>query len=159
MDSLVPTACAPYGGLFLSRQALMLSELPDRRFFCYYDDLDYTGRLAEHGVSFKIYTGARIRDLEYSWYVSNGRVHPLFSPHTSDRRVFFDLRNAFIFYRSRIRSRAVYVINGIGFWLFVAYLAVFRSADLDTTWRRLATIRRAVRFGSRGEFASYCEPK
>lgn len=154
-NALVPIARAPYGGLFLSRQALLLPELPDPRFFCYYDDLDFTERLARHGVIYHLCTEALICDLELSWYVHKGRVHPLFSPHTSDKQIFFDLRNAFIFYRTRIRSRTTYLLNGVGFWAGIVSLALFRSADLGTARRRMATIRRAVRHGSRGEFASY----
>lgn len=146
---------APYGGLLLSRQALLLPELPDPRFFCYYDDLDFSERLARHGVTYHLCTEALIRDLELSWYVHKGRVHPLFSPVTSDQQIFFDLRNAFIFYRTRMRSRTIYLLNGIGFWAGILSLALFRSADPGTTRRRLATIRRAVHHGSRGEFASY----
>jgi hypothetical protein len=65
------------------------------------------------------------------------------------------LRNAFIFYRSRIGSRTLYCINGVGFWLGIAYLALFRSADLRTTRRRIALICRAVWHGSRGDFVPY----
>jgi len=144
---------ASYGGLFLRREALQLSERPDPRYFCYYDDFDFTDRLVHRGVTIHLCADAVIDDIETSWHAPNKRVHPTFSPDTEDERIYLDLRNALIFYRSRITNRPLYWLNAVGFWLGIAYLALFRSADIGTTKRRLTLIRRAVRFGSRGEFA------
>ncbi|EXI78680.1 MAG: rhamnosyltransferase [Candidatus Accumulibacter appositus] len=154
-NALVSISLAAYGGLFLGREALQLPERPDPRYFCYYDDFDFTDRLVRRGVEIHLCADARIEDIDSSWHALNERVHPTFSPHTADERIYLDLRNAFIFYRSRITSRAFYGLNAVGFWLGMAYLALFRSADIGTTKRRLALICRAVRFGSRGEFAPY----
>ncbi len=146
---------AAYGGLFLRRQALLdLHALPDPRYFCYYDDFDFTDRLVRRGLSIRLCADAVVHDMDASWHVDQHRVHPIFSPSVSDQRIFLDLRNAFIFYRERLTSRWLYVLNGIGFWFGLAYLAVFRSADLRTTRRRLALILEAVRCGTRGEFAA-----
>jgi len=158
VESELANAClridvAAYGGLFLRREALQLSERPDPRYFCYYDDFDFTDRLVRRGVTIHLCADAVIDDIETSWHAANERVHPTFSPHTEDERIYLDLRNAFIFYRSRITNRPLYWLNAVGFWLGIAYLALFRSADIGTTRRRLTLIRRAVRFGSRGEFA------
>lgn len=154
-NALVNIDVAAYGGLFLRREALLLCERPDPRYFCYYDDFDFTDRLVRRGVTIHLCADAVIDDLDTSWHAPNERVHPTFSPHTADERIYLDLRNAFIFYRSRITNRAIYWLNAVGFWLGIAYLAMFRSADIGTTKRRLALIFRAVRSGSRGEFAPY----
>ncbi|MBK7955620.1 MAG: glycosyltransferase family 2 protein [Candidatus Accumulibacter sp.] len=151
-NSLVRIGVAAYGGLFLRREALLLSEMPDQRYFCYYDDLDFTDRLVRRGVSIHLCADAVIHDLDTSWHARDERAHPAFSPKTSDLQIFLDLRNAFIFYRSRMTNRALYLLNGIGFWLGIVYLALFRSTDFRTAWRRLALIRRAVWYGSRGKF-------
>lgn len=151
-NPLVRIGVAAYGGLFLRREALLLSEMPDQRYFCYYDDLDFTDRLVRRGVSIHLCADAVIHDLDTSWHARDERAHPAFSPKTSDLQIFLDLRNAFIFYRSRMTNRALYLLNGIGFWLGIVYLALFRSTDFRTTWRRLALIRRAVWYGSRGKF-------
>ncbi len=151
-NSLVRISVAAYGGLFLRRDALLLSEMPDQRYFCYYDDLDFTDRLVRRGVSIHLCADAVIHDLDTSWHARDERAHPVFSPKASDLQIFLDLRNAFIFYRSRMTNRALYLLNGIGFWLGIVYLALFRSTDFRTTWRRLALIRRAVWYGSRGKF-------
>ena len=148
---------AAYGGLFLHRRALLLGELPDPRYFCYYDDLDFTDRLTRHGVCIYLSADAIIDDLDTSWHAREERAHPVFSANTPDMRVYLDLRNAFIFYRSRMTNRFLYLLNGVGFWLGIAYLALFRSTNLRTTLRRLRLIRHAVRHGTRGEFAP-CPP-
>ncbi|HMX68436.1 MAG TPA: glycosyltransferase [Accumulibacter sp.] len=147
---------AAYGGLFLRRDGLLaLGELPDPRYFCYYDDFEFSSRLVRRGLSIRLCADAVIEDMEASWHVPAERVHPVFSPGVSDQRVYLDLRNAFIFYRTRQTSRALYALNGLGFWLGLAYLALFRSADVRTTQRRLALILRAVRSGTRGQFIAY----
>ncbi|RDE51427.1 MAG: glycosyltransferase family 2 protein [Candidatus Accumulibacter meliphilus] len=158
VDRVPENACpridvAAYGGLFLRREALQLSERPDPRYFCYYDDFDFTDRLVHRGMTIHLCADAVIDDIETSWHAPNERVHPTFSPHTEEERIYLDLRNAFIFYRSRITNRPLYWLNAVGFWLGIAYLALFRSTHIGTTKRRLTLIRRAVRFGSRGEFA------
>lgn len=144
---------AAYGGLFATRETLLLGELPDPRYFCYYDDLDFSNRLTQRGVTIFLCAGAVVDDLEASWHAQDSRVHPAFSPQTPDQKVYLDLRNAFIFYRSMTTSRVAFFINGIGFWLGIAYLALFRSADIRTTARRLKLIFHAARKGLRGEFA------
>lgn len=149
---------AAYGGLFISREALQLGELPDPRYFCYYDDLDFTDRLVRRGVMIRLCADALIEDIDTSWHATDKRVHPAFSPATDDLRIFLDLRNAFIFYRSRITNRAFYLLNGIGFWLGITYLVLFRSSNWRTTLRRLKIIVQAVRYGSRGEFAGLSAP-
>lgn len=143
---------AAYGGLFVRREALLLGELPDPRYFCYYDDLDFTDRLTRRGVTIYLCADAVIEDLETSWHAGEESAHAVFSAKTADLRIYLDLRNAFIFYRSRMTSRFLYLLNGAGFWLGIAYLALFRSTDIRTTLRRLSLIRRAVRHGTRGEF-------
>lgn len=143
---------AAYGGLFLCRQALLLGELPDPRYFCYYDDLDFTDRLTRRGVNIYLCADAVIDDLETSWHAGEEQAHAVFSAKTADQRIYLDLRNAFIFYRSRTTNRFLYLLNGVGFWLGIAYLALFRSTDIRTALRRLSLIRRAVRHGKRGEF-------
>lgn len=143
---------AAYGGLFVRREALLLGELPDPRYFCYYDDLDFTDRLTRRGVIIYLCADAVIDDLETSWHAGEESAHAVFSAKTADLRVYLDLRNAFIFYRSRMTNRFLYLLNGVGFWLGIAYLALFRSTDIRTTLRRLSLIRRAVRHGTRGEF-------
>lgn len=148
----VPINVAAYGGLFIRRAALELGELPDPRYFCYYDDLDFTDRLVRRGVTIHLCADAVINDLDISWHARTERAHPAFSRSTPDQRIYLDLRNAFIFYRSRMTNRALYLLNGVGFWLGILYLAIFRSTDIGTTRRRLALIRQAVRHGSRGEF-------
>lgn len=149
----VQVSVAAYGGLFIRREALELGELPDPRYFCYYDDLDFTARLVSRGVTIHLCPDAVISDLDHSWHARTERAHPAFSKNTPDQRIYLDLRNAFIFYRSRMTNRALYLLNGMGFWLGICYLAIFRSSDFRTTLRRLALIRQAVRQGSRGEFA------
>lgn len=146
---------AAYGGLFIHRGALELGELPDPRYFCYYDDLDFTDRLVRRGVKIHLCADAMIADLDLSWHARTARAHPAFSRSTPDKRIYLDLRNAFIFYRSRMTNRALYLINGVGFWLGIGYLAIFRSTDIGTTLHRLALILQAVKHGTRGEFTEF----
>lgn len=152
VEELIPIDVAAYGGLFMHREALLLGERPDPRYFCYYDDIDFTDRLTHRGVSIHLCTNAVIDDLETSWHASEEIAHAVFSTRTADLRIYLDLRNAFIFNRSRITNRLLYRLNGVGFWLGIVYLALFRSTDIRTTLRRLSLIRRAVRHGTRGEF-------
>jgi GT2 family glycosyltransferase len=159
-NPLVRIDVAAYGGLLISRAALLLSEqLPDVRYFCYYDDFDFTSRLVRRGVKIYLCANAIIEDLDTSWHARNERAHPAFSPRTSDFRIYLDLRNAMIFNRSRVNNRCLYYLNAIGFWLGIGYLAIFRSANIRTTFRRLGLMVRAVVCGSRGDFRPLVNPE
>ena len=87
---------APYGGLFLPRAAVEKRIFPDRKFFLYADDYDYTFRLcAEGGFNIAFVRNPEINDLEQSFHLHN-RGFNLFKNRYSGatkQQLYFSVRN------------------------------------------------------------------
>lgn len=147
------TSVACYGGLLLTRSSLLKAGLPDPRFFCYYDDFEFSDRIRAAGTKLYLCGAAVVNDIEKSWHGKSGRYHPAFSPETGSFRVFLDLRNAVFYCRKHIDNRLIYEINRLCFWAGIAYLAIGRSPGLKFSLARLRLILDAVRQGSRNEIA------
>ncbi len=91
---------APYGGLFLPRAAIEKGIFPDREFYLYADDYDYTFRLCvEGGFNIVFVRHPEIMDLEKSFHVKD-RGLSLFKNRYSDateQQMYFSVRNQVYF--------------------------------------------------------------
>ena len=144
---IIRTHVACYGGLFLHRKVVEKIGFPDARYFCYYDDIEFTERITLAGVNIYLCHHILVEDIETSWHLETARCHPAFSGATADARIYLDVRNAIFFNRRRITNKFVYAINAGLFWLGILYLAAFRSENVKLSISRLGLVARAVRDG------------
>ena len=144
---LARTRVACYGGLLLPSAALDRVAPPYARYFCYYDDIEFTSRISAAGIPIYLCAYAAISDIESSWHIDAERHHPAFSARTPEGRIYLDLRNGTHFNHGRVNHRGVYLFNALLFFLGALVLAMFRSSGFRLSLSRLHLICRAVRAG------------
>ena len=105
---------APYGGLFLPRAAVEKGIFPDRRFYLYADDYDYTFRLCvEGGFNIIFVKDPEITDLEKSFHVQN-RGFSIIKNRYSDateQQIYFSVRNQVYFSLRECSFAAKFFLN------------------------------------------------
>ena len=122
---------APYGGLFLPRAAVEKSIFPDRKFFLYADDYDYTFRLCvQGGFNIVFVRSPEIMDLEKSFHVQN-REFSLFKNRYSsatEQQLYFSVRNQVYFSLRESSFAAKFFLNMavISPIFLVQFLMVFK---------------------------------
>lgn len=154
-EPAVVIPCAPYGGLFLHRDAIARFGLPDKRFHSYADDFDYTLRCTKSGACIYLIPAAIAED-RLPTLVNNRRTG-FFSSKFFDmpeQRLFMLMRNTTYYTEQQlVRNKAMYTINKK---LYIAYL--FVSAMLNRRLRSFKIFTFAVRKGSAAEFAEAHAP-
>lgn len=146
---------ACYGGLLFSATLLNVIAVPDVRYFCYYDDIEFTNRISGAGINIYLCSHTIVKDIETSWHVGTDAYHPAFSPLTPDRRIYLDIRNATYFNHHRVDNRVMYLVNAVLFCVGLLCLALFRSPGIRLSMSRLRLIFRAVRAGLRNRLGPY----
>jgi GT2 family glycosyltransferase len=143
---------APYGGLFVSREALISTQLPLKDYFLYVDDHEYSSRIAANFGGIKIVRDAVVIDVERSWNLPKANsIPPLFDPNSSEIRAYYGTRNRAHFEKqSLINSNSEYFLN---MFLYTAWLLIksFRHGLLPKqAVRRLRLLKTAVTNGRNG---------
>lgn len=91
---------APYGGLFLPRAAVEKGIFPDRKFYLYADDYDYTFRLCvEGGFNITFVRSPEIIDLEKSFHLQNRGFSLIKNRYSgaTEQQLYFSVRNQVYF--------------------------------------------------------------
>ncbi|MFY8273987.1 glycosyltransferase [Pseudoalteromonas sp. SSDWG2] len=106
---------APYSGLILPPSILKKRILPNKDYFLYADDHEYTYRLVtEHGYKIKMIDDVSITDLEHSFHLEKKSTflanRYLEAPKI---RLFFSVRNQLYFGLSRSNRRLLFYTNVI----------------------------------------------
>jgi len=113
---------SPYGGLLLRIEALTSGIRPNKDYFLYCDDTEYTNKLSK---MFGLYLipGCKIEDLSDSWNVSgNKNVIDRLLQEKEGWRVYYSVRNQCNFDLSRANSTVFFIFNGL---IFVSILSLF----------------------------------
>jgi len=104
---------APYSGLFFKREVLESIGFPDKNFYLYADDFEYTYRISR---KFKIILIEKIKviDLEYSWnnFAKSGLFYHPFINDGSNFKTYYLFRNADYLETAVFRKRGpVFIFN------------------------------------------------
>ncbi|KRL36673.1 glycosyltransferase [Liquorilactobacillus uvarum] len=140
----------PYGGLLLPTGIFKKIGFPNRDFYLYSDDNDYTYRLTKLGYKILCDTYATIKDLESSWYrreevpmfkaffvtplIDNGK-------YTIRNRVYFEVNNI-------VTNKFSYMINIIIYLTYVFFRYMPKSKE---GMRRYFIILKMIYLGLKGE--------
>ena len=134
---------APYGGLLVPRAVVERHGGPDRAFFLYADDVEWTSRLTLRGCRIELLEDAPVHDADDAWNGSGGSVSNLRRriEVLGATRVYYEVRNRNWLSLNRFnRSRAVYRANRIIFLAATGILAI-RARNPG----RFRLIHRAIR--------------
>lgn len=122
-DELLSCETVPYGGLLLSKEIFKLINLPDKKYYLYCDDNDFTYQMKDKGFDINCVTSSIIDDLENSWY--RKKKVPMFKGVFQLTEV-----NEFIRAYYTIRNRVYFeekwtVSNSFMYWLNVNVYLLF----------------------------------
>jgi len=145
---------APYGGLLMSMSVLDAVGLPDRRYYLYVDDHEFTSRIPLSGTPIRLVKNSLLNDLETSWHQLKRTFVAAVDPATPEFRAFYYVRNRRYFERTRLRRSAVVEAMNALFFLTLVAIDISRLLVSGESWqhvhRRLVLLRRAARAGAEG---------
>jgi len=143
---------APYGGLLLHRNWVDKVGLPDKQYYLYGDDHEYTDRITRAGGKIFLCAASRIKDIDQSWFMeSKNKCHYLLDPETQAIKAYFAMRNRVATeVKSHVFSKLLYGLNA---FLFFAKIIIqsYKLWLAKKFWKRLALIIYAAKEGY------YCE--
>ena len=122
----VSIPCAPYGGLFFHKKLLLKNGMPDKRFFTYADDFDFTYRNVNHDGKIFLLPGCVVKDLDTPFVnkKSAGLFHPKFLK-MDQFRLFYLMRNTMFFTKQYfITSGFIFAVNRLVYTLYLFLLAI-----------------------------------
>ena len=138
--SIIDTPIAPFGGLFFKKEILDIIGFPNREYFVYEDDTEFTYRITQAGYTIYLIPDIRIIDLDEYWCKQDGsqKGHPYF---TKDRlRFYYFIRNKLYFQKKyRIDNKLIFSINKSIYFIRMLFLSVLYK-DMG----RFHLFRRAV---------------
>jgi len=151
-SEIVPAAFAPYGGLFLHRSWISRVGVPDRNFYLYGDDHEYTGRITAAGGRILLVGYCEIEDLEESWVNEGNRAISLVSRSSSAARVFYSTRNRVYWeWRNFVTSRIIYFVNIATYLTLLVVWGLILERAPVAMLRRVRLIFDAIRAAIHGQ--------
>ncbi|REG91486.1 glycosyltransferase [Algoriphagus antarcticus] len=137
----------PYGGLFTRMKNLKQIGLPDKNFFLYADDQEFTLRFVSEGIPQYLIYESQIQDLDQSIGSDGG----YFSASTSAIKLFYGLRNTTYLSKKISDNPGIYNLNKIVFKLMMSLNAAknyFRNPELVK--ERIRLFKLAFEDGEKG---------
>jgi GT2 family glycosyltransferase len=106
-------AVAPYGGLFFNRKLVDDIGLPDKDFFLYADDHDFSYRITQNKGEILLILESELVDLETSFHLkkSNSLLNTRYFGTDSKDAIYYSVRNNIYFEKIFITNRTLYVFN------------------------------------------------
>lgn len=139
-----------YGGLFFHRDLVKEVGLPDRRFFVYGDDTEYTLRMTTNGFRIFLVEAAEIEDGENSWYIAP-QGHRFIDPRADKEKIYSMVRNKAFTGRRIVTVEWMYYANK-GIFLSALALRCLVSQDWRARLKRLKLVISASIAGETGNF-------
>ncbi len=137
----------PYGGLFTKLENLMQIGLPNRDFFLYADDQEFTLRFGGKNIPQYLIYDSQIQDLDQSIGSDGG----YFSESTSAMKLFYGLRNTTYLSKKISTNSGIYYLNKVAFKLLMGVNLAknyFKNPSLVKERHRL--FKRALKEGEKG---------
>jgi GT2 family glycosyltransferase len=137
---------APYGGLFLHKDLIGLIGYPNRNYFVYADDFEYTNRIQLLGGKLILLSNCKVSDLETVWHSKMSKC-PFVSRYLnqSSFRTYYSTRNSVYFSRKYlVNSNIKYKVNMILFLFAMIFVAI-----LSLSFKRYVFLILAIRDGFR----------
>jgi GT2 family glycosyltransferase len=115
--------CGPYGGLFISTQAIKKTDSPNESLYLYFDDTEFTLNLKNHGITLWLAPQAKVFDIDKSW--GNEKL----SNHFSHQYLEADEFRMKYFFRNRVYLEKKYFVNkkyvyGLNIFIYLFYLGI-----------------------------------
>ncbi len=121
---------APYGGFFFHKDILQEIGLPNKKFFVYADDHEWTYRIKKIKGRIFLILNSIIMDTDVSWNVKrNAQTNFDTLLSASMDKVFYSTRNRIIFELDNIvdKNKIMYFINIISFLIIITCMSIIKN--------------------------------
>ena len=105
----------PYGGMVFKRKVVVEVGLPDKEYYLYSDDFEYSLRARKFNYIFAILKDVVIEDIDASWHV-NKSGSQIINPEADKMRVYYTVRNGVI---TDLRYNNIGVLYFFNFVFFI----------------------------------------
>jgi GT2 family glycosyltransferase len=147
----VPVAYSPYGGFLFHRDWIGRIGLPERDFYLYGDDHEYTARIVRHGGQIYLCAESEVIDLERSWNRGESGPYTFIAKGVDLRKLYYTVRNRTYWEaRATTTSRAVYLVNLTAYLALLTARGLRRDRSLPAAARALKVVAAALRDGWHG---------
>jgi GT2 family glycosyltransferase len=147
----VPVAYSPYGGILLHREWIGHIGLPERAFYLYGDDHEYTSRIGRHGGRIFLCAASEVRDLETSWNRTDPGAYTFVAKGIDLQKLYYTVRNRTYWeWRETTGSRPIYLLNLAAFLALLTVRGLRKDRSLPAAARALRVVWAALRDGWRG---------
>lgn len=146
--NIVDVPLAPYGGFFFHKDLVDEIGLPNKEFYLYSDDYEFSYRVTKRRGKIFLVPESKISDIDKTWFNkdNSGFLLSLFKSK-SDFRIFYSIRNRVYFEKKDlVNNKFIYILNKIFFLLIISILAIIYK---NSTRRDL--IIKAIKLGEEGK--------
>lgn len=145
---------APYGGMFFHKCIVDNIGYPNKDFFVYTDDTEFSYRIIKQNGKIYAIIDSILDDIDTSWSnITNKNIfmyHPILDSE-SDFRIYYSFRNRVFFeLRERVSNKVFYIINMLFFMLNLLFKAILKKKI-----KRYKLVILAIRDGIVGKLGKY----
>jgi len=123
---------APYGGLIFHKDLINEIGLPNKNFFLYGDDYDFSYRITKKGGLIYLIKDSRIEDLEISFHLkkTKKKFQTRYFKTNSKDKIFYSVRNGIIFEQNFVKNKTKYFINKSVYLMLLFIMMLFNPKQL-----------------------------
>ena len=136
----------PYGGLFFHKSIINMIGLPDKKYYVYMDDLDFSHRIVQMGGRIILFLNSRITDIDESWNLKKFAFVSI-AKERDYGRLYYAIRNRVYFEKMNlVDNKLIYFIN-----MIIYSVIVFSVSLFNFRFKNIHTYFTAVRHGFNGK--------
>lgn len=139
---IVEVEAFAFGGAFLPIQAIKDSPLPDSKLFLYCDDVDYSWGVRKVGYRFFLCNSPKIDDIDLTFQESH--LLEMFSPTTSDFKIFFRTRNMSLISRKHTKNIFSLYLNVFIWYLGLCFYTFLKMGISKFILKRMILILKSL---------------
>ena len=137
---------APYGGMFIHKDLIAKIGFPNKEFFVYADDYDWSYSIP----NIYLLLDSKIEDIDTSWNLKDKPTFPFYSflNYGNDFRVYYSVRNRVHFDKKLLTNKLFYKIN------MLSYMLVMYIFSNKKNKKRYMLFKQAVHEGKLGKLGN-----
>ena len=119
----------PYGGMFFNRKLIETIGYPNKKYYLYVDDHEYTYRIIKNGGKIYLVLKSIVEDIDQSWsVVSSGFAFSRIAKDTNYVKLYYSIRNRLYFEKTElVNNWIVYLLNLSIYSFFVLCVALING--------------------------------
>jgi GT2 family glycosyltransferase len=144
---VVSVEIGPYGGMFLSMKTLKKVGLPNKDFFIYADDHEFSLRFDKYNIKQYLVYNSSLKDIHFTFSEGN----KFFSKQTSELKLYYSIRNHVFLSQSFVKNKFLYCINKLTYLalnLLISLPIIIKNPKIAL--ERIILIKNAIYDGEMG---------